>query len=284
MTFLAMIIALSLHQVLRDGNPLQRDAWLGRWDAFIAGFSDAPALRALLVLLGVSVLLAWGLDLLDGWLFGLPQMLATAGLLVWSLGREDFHTALERYEARLSTDASAASAALEDLWMPPLMDDGVEDAADPGAEPGAEAADRPLATDAPRQIDRQRLAYAGYSRWFAPLFYFVLAGPIAAVAYRMLAILAADKGDTVYLRPLSWADWAPARLLGLSFALTGNFIAVSQRGPLSYLADTTPAPLLLRELGDSACAEAPGARALGGILYRSAALWLLLIGAWLIFR
>jgi AmpE protein len=268
MTFLAMIIALSLHQVLRPGNPLQRDAWLYRWDSFVAGLITAPGLRVALVLAGVALLTGWVISVMHAWLFGLPELLLTAVLLVWSLGREDFHTALERYAARKDTDAPGASQALAGLWMPEEADDPHEQ----GEQGDHEEELRCL----------QRLSYAGFARWFAPLFFFLLAGPVAAVMYRVLAVLAAADRDSIYQRCLGWSDWAPARLLALSFALTGDFIAVSQRAPLRHLSDATPAARLLQDLASTACGERWGARALGELLYRSAGLWLLLICAWLI--
>jgi hypothetical protein len=70
--------------------------------------------------------------------------------------------------------------------------------------------------------------------------------------------------------------------LGLTFALSGDFMAVSQRAPLAHFADTTPAPQLLCELADVACNQEPGARVFGDILYRSAGLWLLGLSAVLI--
>lgn len=271
MTFLAMIIALSLHQVLREGSLLQRDAWLHRWDSFVAGMIGASGVRVALVLAGIALLTGWLLSAMHAWLFGLPELLLTAGLLVWSLGREDFHTALERYQARTAIGAPDASEALVGLWMP---------------REGRETYETDETNEA-GDVDEelrclQRLSYAGYSRWFAPLFFFLLGGPVAAVLYRVVVILAAADRDSVYQRCLGWIDWAPARLLALSFALTGDFIAVSQRAPLRHLTDATPAAVLLQELASTACGKRYGARALGEILYRSAGLWLLLASVWLI--
>ncbi|WOJ94928.1 regulatory signaling modulator protein AmpE [Congregibacter variabilis] len=259
MTFLAMIIALSLQQIIQPGNFLQRDRWLIQWDGFVALRFSAQMLRLVITLGVIAAVAYWALSLLEGWLFGLVELIAISGLFVWSLGRADFHTALEQYEARASDDPEAARAALEDLWAP------VDDA-------DTEPADRAL----------QRLVYCGYARWFAPLFYFVLAGPIAAVLYRAVAILAANDRGPQYLQVLRWADWIPARILGLTFALSGDFMAVSQRAPLAHFTDTTPAPQLLWELAAVACNQGAGARIFGDILYRSAGLWLLGLSAVLI--
>ena len=74
---------------------------------------------------------------------------------------------------------------------------------------------------------------------FAPLFWLLLATPVAAFAYYLLRRIAfdeqavkssaeADDGsvaseESLALMCLRLADWIPARLLALSFALAGNF-------------------------------------------------------------
>src|SRR5476651_240746 len=68
--------------------------------------------------------------------------------------------------------------------------------------------------------------------FFAVIFWYFLLGPVAALAYRLLA-LAAEHGKTPALieraAQLRHAfDWVPVRLLAASFALVGNFVAVSR--------------------------------------------------------
>lgn len=66
---------------------------------------------------------------------------------------------------------------------------------------------------------------------FAPLFWFLLAGPAAAVGYYILRLQVAQASEQTRQTALSWlqlADWIPTRLLALSFALAGNFTATWQ--------------------------------------------------------
>ncbi|EAQ99056.1 regulatory signaling modulator protein AmpE [Congregibacter litoralis] len=260
MTFLAMIIALSLHQVIQPDSFLQRDTWLLQWNRWATGRIVSPAVRVAITLIAVTLVVVWALATIDDWLFGLLELLATAGLFVWSLGRADFHTALERFEARAATDPLAATAALEALWAPIHEPES--------HEPG------PM----------ERLVYSGYARWFAPLFYFALGGVLAAVLYRVVSVLAErEQPPSAYTQLLRWADWAPSRVLGLTFALTGDFMAVSKRAPLKHFADATPASQLLQELAGVACNHGESARELGNILYRSAGLWLVFLSVVLIF-
>lgn len=72
----------------------------------------------------------------------------------------------------------------------------------------------------------------GLSELFAVIFWYFLLGPVAALSYRLLA-LAAEHGKSPALveraAQLRHAfDWLPVRLLAASFALVGNFVAVSR--------------------------------------------------------
>lgn len=76
------------------------------------------------------------------------------------------------------------------------------------------------------------LLWQVYQSFFAVIFWYFLLGPVAALAYRLLA-LACEHGKTEGLieraTQLRHAfDWVPVRLLAASFALVGNFVAVSR--------------------------------------------------------
>lgn len=65
---------------------------------------------------------------------------------------------------------------------------------------------------------------------FAPVFWFLLLGPAAAVAYHFLRLTAArDNAAAAQAdRLLHYAEWPVARALALSFALAGDFLATWQ--------------------------------------------------------
>jgi len=76
------------------------------------------------------------------------------------------------------------------------------------------------------------LLWQAYQSFFAVIFWYFLLGPVAALSYRLLA-LAAEHGKTPALIERAGQlrhafDWVPVRLLAASFALVGNFVAVTR--------------------------------------------------------
>jgi AmpE protein len=64
-------------------------------------------------------------------------------------------------------------------------------------------------------------------RWFGMVFWFIALGPIGALAYRLLQLLAEREESLAELSHLS--RWLPSRLTAISFAIVGNFDAVVNR-------------------------------------------------------
>ena len=253
MKFLAMLIALALHQLVQPG-PRAGDAQLLAWEHWLSGRIASPELRALVAVLAPLTLLYWVLAVLQGWLFGLPTLLAWATLLLWSMGREDYHTATERFAAlRDAGDDEGAWLCAQSVWSPQPL-----------------PAESATAAEAIEHCE-QRLLYCGFQRWFAPLFWFLLFGPLAAVAYRSVQLLAVAR-DGRMRAALGWLDWAPARLLALSFAITGDFVAVARSARFPR---REPAPALLRRAALASSGNVLSARTLRDLLYRTAGLWLL---------
>lgn len=242
MEFLAIIIVWGLLQYWGSGSPLQNDQWFSRWVEQLKILLPAPHLR-LLVLVALPLialcLLQW---LISHWLFGLLSLLLAVAILLYSLGRGDLSEALATYLAD---------------W----------DSADfEGAYQRATAIGHFSQSDAisdSRSLHlhvRRALLYAAYERWFAVIFWFVLLGPIGALGYRLSYLCTTneklDEEDRhLALRAVHYLDWLPARLLALSFALTGNFVNCFNRWG-TIVADNLPADELLDHCGCSALTEA----------------------------
>lgn len=293
MSFLALIIALSLHQLIRPGSAVQRDSWLLQWEQRLSTAFGQSALALVLTVAVPLLVLVWLLSTVDSWLFGLVELLGVAALLLWSLGREDYHTALECCVARQAGHVHGNQVA-ERLWAPPSDDEDGRDGFDDSSVETEETAESVVASaddgrgdedsaadeaDWEREQEVLTLVYGGYARWFAPVFYFVLFGVVGAVLYRGVAILARSERDSRYLTILAALDWIPSRLLCLTFALTGDFLAVTQSRVVSGWLSTTSAAELLATAAGVACASPGSARAVGDILYRSSGFWLLIVSA-----
>lgn len=237
MTFLVLLLALLVERFSRWRLRLQQDIfWLRLLDRVeldpdLAGDPRRALFRlVLLPVLVVGVLLALLSLPLYGWL-ALPLHLF---VLIYSLGRGDVLTELRPFrEAWRRGDSEAACL----------------------------VAERDLAVEAEESLSLLRrvqgyLLWQAYQSFFAVIFWYALLGPVAALAYRLLALtgehttLPLLRERSVRLRHLF--DWLPARALALSFALVGNFAAVF-RVLLSYLSDReVPAAKLVIEAGRAA--------------------------------
>jgi len=125
-------------------------------------------------------------------------------------------------------------------WGPRDLDRDVEaviDADEPHARHAAiaqlQAAGGSLDHDVPSLVEATIVD--AMRRWFAPLLWFLLLGPVGAVLYRLLALLAQgplraqlpDRAREGARWLLAVLEWPVAQLLVLSMALVGNFDTVS---------------------------------------------------------
>ena len=91
MTFLAIIIALVLVQVWGSGSSMHHDNWFHDWQSRVANWGVARQLKLALVVLVPVVLAQLVLNALAPLLFGLLWIALAVELLLYSLGRRDFH-------------------------------------------------------------------------------------------------------------------------------------------------------------------------------------------------
>ncbi|MNF50590.1 regulatory protein AmpE [compost metagenome] len=213
MSFLVLLLAVWIekfsalrHRVQRDGGWLRE---LTRLES-TSRLTDRPwVVLALLVLLPVTVLglLLLALEPVAYGLLALPVHLL---VVIYSLGRGDLLGGLGPFRDawRREDLQAAAHVAQRDL--------------DVCADSGEQLLQRV----------QGYLVWEAYQGFFAVIFWYFLLGPVAALSYRLLA-LAAEHGKSPALveraAQLRHAfDWLPVRLLAVSFALVGNFVAVSR--------------------------------------------------------
>ncbi len=213
MSFLVLLLVLWVEKfsswrikIQQDGPWLRLLGWSERQSAFGHNPWLSLAVLVLLPLAVLALLLAILGVTLHGWL-ALPVHL---WVLVYALGRGDPLVALGPFrDAWRREDVEAAYlVAQRDL--------------------GVEAADE----DSLLQSAQGFLLWQGYQSFFAVIFWYALLGPLAALAYRLLALTVEHAQDpSLRARAGQWRhafDWLPVRLLAASFALVGSFVAVSR--------------------------------------------------------
>jgi AmpE protein len=213
MSFLVLLLAVWIEKFSALRQRVQRDgAWLGELNRIEASprWVNRPWLVLLaMVLLPVALLalLLWVLEPLAYGLLVLPVHLL---VVIYSLGRGDLLAELGSFrDAWRREDLQAAThVAKRDL--------GIE------ADNGEHLLGRV----------QGHLLWQAYQSFFAVIFWYFLLGPVAALSYRLLALAAEhsqNPGVAERAAQLRHAfDWVPVRLLAASFALVGNFVAVSR--------------------------------------------------------
>ena len=243
MTFLAIIIAVVLLQAWGTAERLHVDSWFVSWQARVASWGLPGGVSLAVVVLLPAMLVVFALDLVQPVLFGFLWLPLAVLLLLYSFGRDDFQAAMGRYRGHAyAGDFEAAYlAAREDLFE--------------------EDADIPESPQEVHASIQQALLYEGLQRWFSVLLYFVLFGPAAALAYRLLQLCRGQFEPELARRWLFLLDWVPARLLAATFALTGDFMG-SRTNLLAALQDmASGAGAVLYSVGAAALGQGGAAPA-----------------------
>lgn len=212
MSFLVILLVLWVEKFSAGRQRIQQDGpWLVQLQRLQQGsLQHSPwlclGLLVLLPVVALGLLLLMIEPLVYGWL-ALPAHLL---VLIYSLGRGDLLAALGPFrDAWRRGDSQAAYHVAErDLALQP--------------EEGEQLL----------QQVQGHLLWQAYQSFFAVIFWYLLLGPLAALAYRLLA-LSAEQAVQPALRERAEQlrhafDWLPARVLASSFALVGNFVAVSR--------------------------------------------------------
>ncbi|EGH25678.1 inner membrane protein AmpE [Pseudomonas amygdali pv. mori str. 301020] len=141
------------------------------------------------------------------------------------------------------------------------------------------------------------MLWQAFQSFFAVIFWYVVLGPVAALAYRLLA-LAAEQGTTPALVERAGQlrhafEWVPVRLLAASFALVGNFVAVSRVMLHELLNWNISAAQLITRVGCAASEVPPpvigpqgvtGLDMLWELLVRAAIVWYAGFALWTLLR
>jgi AmpE protein len=217
MTLLSVVIAYLILRWWGTAKPLQWDTWYHRWCEWLAkqpALVPLPLSVLVFSILGPVVLLLLVLILARTagyWL----QLFIAVPVLLYAVGRGKYSGTVMRYlRARQQRNWVEAVICYEALVMPGEKPDSIE-------QDNWAGLDQRMLT---------AMSYRGFERIFAVLFWFILLGPAGALLYRLSALYLENNTEPGYLLRQRYArrwlwllEWPAARVLGLSFALTGNF-------------------------------------------------------------
>lgn len=211
MSFLVLVLALWVEKFSALRHRVQRDGFfLGELVRLERSGKVHPWWTLAILILAPVAVLALLLHVLEPVAYGLLALPVHLLVLVYSLGRGDVKAALGPFRDawRRGDDQAALHVAERDLGL--------------------------AADDAQGLIKRVQghLLWQAYQSFFAVIFWYFLLGPGAALAYRLLA-LTADHSRQPALQSLAGQlrhalDWLPVRVIAVSFALVGNFVAVTR--------------------------------------------------------
>lgn len=213
MSFLVLLLAVVIEKFSALRQRVQRDApWLTQLSRLESNPRTARRPWWILILTVVLplVVLALVLTIVGSVAYGWLVLPIHLLVLIYSLGRGDVKATLGSFRdaCRRGDQEAAVLVAERDL--------GVQAENEEQLLGGAQT----------------YLLWQVYQGFFAVIFWYFVLGPVAALAYRLLA-LASEHGKTPALVERATQarhafDWVPVRLLAASFALVGNFVAVSR--------------------------------------------------------
>jgi AmpE protein len=213
MSFLVLLLALWIEKFSALRHRVQRDGgWIRELNKLesSARLAKQPWLVLSILVLFPVALLALLLVVLEPVAYGLLALPVHLLVVIYSLGRGDLLGGLGPFRDawRREDLQAAAHVAKRDLNI----------CADSGEQL--------------LESVQGHLLWQAYQSFFAVIFWYFVLGPVAALAYRLLA-LAQEHGQNPALveraAQLRHAfDWLPVRLLAASLALVGNFVAVSR--------------------------------------------------------
>ncbi|BBR55720.1 MULTISPECIES: regulatory signaling modulator protein AmpE [Pseudomonas] len=272
MSFLVLVLVLWFEKFSALRQRLQRDGFfIGELVRLERSGKVHPWWTLAILVLAPVALLVLLLHVLEPVAYGLLALPVHLLVLIYSLGRGDIKASLGPFRDawRRADDQAALHVAERDLGL--------------------------AADDAPSLLVRVQghLLWQAYQSFFAVIFWYFLLGPGAALAYRLLALSVENSRQPALkerAEQLRHAlDWLPVRVLALSFALVGNFVAVVRVMLHELLNWHISAGHLVARVGrvaDSAPEEEDTQRGLGRLdslwelLLRCAVLWYACFALW----
>jgi membrane protein required for beta-lactamase induction len=213
MTLTIILICLIAERFLLEHSHLRSNKWFTRYCQWhqqqnLPEWMQQGIIGLLLLLILPLLAVAALQQLFSDSLLGIPGLLFSIGVLLYTLGPQDLESQISQYaEAAEEDDGKASLIAREIIQDEP-----------PTSEPARSQA---VSEAALQQANR---------RVIAVLFWFVLLGPLGAMMYRLAGWLpqsnqaAQDIDFKLNSQQLVFIlDWLPARITAFCYAIAGSF-------------------------------------------------------------
>ncbi len=163
--------------------------------------------RYVLVVFVPGILIGGSFLLLEDVLWGLLSILLEVALLLYVLRHADFDRYVDEYREKVELGDAEGAFRCADQYI---------------AIPEIELCNEP--NELHNQVSRTVL-HRWFEFFFLMVFWFLIFGaPGVLIAWFTLQYSQLVHCEEKAWRPLHWLAWIPARLLGLTFALVGNFV------------------------------------------------------------
>lgn len=279
MTFLVLLLTVGAYKMLGWHFKPSHDRWFfALCDSIDRPLKDWPRLAMLLGLLIPLCLVAVILVISRDWLFGFVGVLLQVIILAYALGRFNLFAQLQEYlrHWRSGDLQSAYHHAQREFNLDMVFE------ADNRAN---------LHTNT-----CQGLLYQWFEQVFVIVFWYLLAGPLVALFMRFLCLYERRPQRQGISQLLHVLEWLPTRLLGLTFAVAGNFtlcfktwvsaIGDWKKPTAAVLFNSSLAAIGMseRQLGDSSAEQQAGhLETLQSLMVRSLVVWMILVALLTIF-
>ena len=211
MKFLVLFFTLMLQRYRAINRRTTISRSFSRWFQLFQGRSWFQKLgrtgRYMIVVFMPSIIIGGSFIFIEDQLWGLPAIVLEIALLLYVLSHADFERHVEQYRHDLAHGDIQGAYRCADQYL---------------AIPEIELSD-----DLAKMHDQ--VCHTILHRWFEFFFLMVFWFLIFGVPGVLLAWFSLQYSQLVHCeekawRPMHWLAWIPARLLGLTFALAGNFV------------------------------------------------------------
>lgn len=219
MLLLSLLIAIMLKQLWKSSNPLQYDAWLTNLDAQLSHWLHKIDINDTIINFSIVIsLVSIATFAISSTLHQYNHFLYivfACAVLLYSFGRGEL--------TRHITDFIVAEAKGD--WQQACL-----------AAQAIQVPTDTIKTNHWGALNKNFLSqanYQGFERFFAVVFWFALFGPVGAICYRLChlwlkqvvphATHTNTKTHREFIRLIAIIEWPAVRVLGLTYAVTGNF-------------------------------------------------------------